>query len=360
MQVIDISAVCSPKIGLGTTVRTDFTQGKSNDWTVLDGTPVTYDNGNGAQFIITKLDDSTAMVFNKYIMFGNVEFVARASPGTGIVSSFALLSDNLDEIDWEWLGSSDSSVQTNFFGKGNHTTYDRGTTVNATTPVETWHTYTIDWTSGRTIWSIDGNTVRTLNFDDPKTYGGKFYPQTPMQIRFANWIGCKSSSDPGTAGRCTWAGGPLDTSKGPFPMYLKSVTIQDYGCGGEYSYSDMSGSWQSIKSSIKCDAKGTGTGDLSYVSPISSFSTSAPATFSSASPTLSSFSKPPITGNSTSTLPTSTTSISTTKSSSTSAVSAALATSSKNSATWVKPKYQFRLIDFNVSILTLGVAYFLV
>lgn len=45
-----------------------------------------------------------------------------------------------------------------------------------------------------------------------------------------------------------WAGGLTDYSKGPFSMYLKSMTVTDYSTGNSYSYGDQSGSWQSIVS----------------------------------------------------------------------------------------------------------------
>lgn len=34
-----------------------------------------------------------------------------AAPGTGVVSSAILESDDLDEIDWEWLGGEPANVQ---------------------------------------------------------------------------------------------------------------------------------------------------------------------------------------------------------------------------------------------------------
>lgn len=79
---------------------------------------MSYDGTNGAEFIITTSQAPT-ISSEKYIMFGKVTVTTRASAGTGIVSSFILESDDLDEIDWEWLGSTDSSVESNFFGKGN-------------------------------------------------------------------------------------------------------------------------------------------------------------------------------------------------------------------------------------------------
>lgn len=51
-------------------------------------------------------------------MFGRVDIQLKAAPGAGIVSSFVLQSDTLDEIDWEWLGADPDEVQSNYFGKG--------------------------------------------------------------------------------------------------------------------------------------------------------------------------------------------------------------------------------------------------
>ncbi|RYF42162.1 MAG: glycosyl hydrolase family protein, partial [Cytophagaceae bacterium] len=48
-----------------------------------------------------------------YIFFGRVSFHIRAAPGTGIVSSAILQSDDLDEVDWEWIGGSSAKTQSN-------------------------------------------------------------------------------------------------------------------------------------------------------------------------------------------------------------------------------------------------------
>jgi len=45
-----------------------------------------------------------------------------------------------------------------------------------------------------------------------------------------------------------WAGGETDYSQGPFTMYMKSMKVTDYSTGSSYSYSDKSGSWDSITS----------------------------------------------------------------------------------------------------------------
>ncbi|CAD6506271.1 BgTH12-07198 [Blumeria graminis f. sp. triticale] len=255
-----LQKTCPPNPGLGTSVFTDFTKGKSDYWQPLQGTTMKYDGPNGAQFTIQKSSDAPTMSLTKFIMFGHIDMIAKASPGTGIVSSFVLLSKDLDEIDWEWLGGINSNVQTNFFGKGDVSSYDRGTTVAVQTPVDSFHTYSLDWTAERIVWTIDGQTVRTLAYADAVAKSGKNYPQTPMEVKMGSWIGCLDYSNPETKGTCEWAGGQADLTKAPFTMSVKSVNVTDYGCGGEYTYSDNSGSWQSIKSSGACDGKGTGPG----------------------------------------------------------------------------------------------------
>lgn len=63
----------------------------------------------------------------------------EAAAGAGIVSAFILQSDDLDEIDWEWLGGDTTEVQSNYFSKGNTTTYDRGATHPVANPQTTYH-----------------------------------------------------------------------------------------------------------------------------------------------------------------------------------------------------------------------------
>jgi len=253
---------CPADPGLGKTLTTDFTKGKSNDWKYAEGTQMTY-GSQGAEFSITKAHEAPTVISTKYIFFGKVTAEVRSSPGTGIVSSFILESDDLDEIDWEWLGSDNDHVQTNFFGKGDITTYDRGLTVAADKPIDNFHTYTIDWNADRIVWSVNNVVLRTLTYNDPTAHEGTRYPQTPMKIKMGSWIGCVDASDPKKKGTCEWAGGQAvfdDSTK--YQMFVKSVTIEDYSSGSEYSYGDMSGTWQSIKVSGG-SAGGTGSGSSS-------------------------------------------------------------------------------------------------
>ncbi|KAI1006814.1 hypothetical protein K3495_g1405 [Podosphaera aphanis] len=255
-----LKKTCPPNPGLGTSVFTDFTKGPSDYWKPLGATTPKYDPVDGLQLSIIKSTDAPTMSMTKYIMYGHVDLVAKSGPGQGIVSSFVLLSQDLDEIDWEWLGGISNKVQSNFFGKGDVSSYDRAATHDVQNPIDVFHTYSIDWTADRIIWMIDGTTVRTLKYTDPLSKGGKIYPQTPMEVKVGNWIGCLDMSNPDNLGTCQWAGGQADLSKAPFTMSVKSLNVTDYGCGGLYSYTDNSGTWQSIKSTGACDGKGTGPG----------------------------------------------------------------------------------------------------
>lgn len=176
-------------------------------------------------------------------MFGHVDFVVKAAPGTGIVSSAILQSDCLDEIDWEWLGGDDSQAQSNYFGKGQTSVgYNRGAFHGAPNNHDSFNTYSIDWTATQIVWSINGQTVRVLKATDAES--GQ-YPQTPMFIRIGSWAGGDPANAPGTI---AWAGGPVDYTKGPYTMYVKAIAVTDYSTGTSYAYSGTAGTWDTIHS----------------------------------------------------------------------------------------------------------------
>ncbi|KAJ5923629.1 Cell wall glucanase [Penicillium verhagenii] len=217
-----------------------FTSGASSDFSAT-GT-VNYDSTKGAAFTVAKQGDGPLIQSNFYIMFGKVEYTIQAAPGTGIVSSAVLQSDDLDEIDWEWLGGDNSQVQTNYFGKGDTSTFNRGAFSPNSGNHDGFHTYSVDWTSSQIVWALDGTTVRTLT---PGTADTNQYPQTPMMIKVGVWAGGDPNNPKGTI---QWAGGETDYTKGPFTMYMKSMTVTDYSTGTSYSYSDKTGTWGSITS----------------------------------------------------------------------------------------------------------------
>ncbi|KAK6340611.1 hypothetical protein TWF696_008936 [Orbilia brochopaga] len=248
-----LTQTCPANPALGGSASIDFTAGPNDAFAAtLGSNKITY-TPQGAQFQVAASGDSPTLSSNFYIMFGRVTVTMQAAPGVGIVSSVVLQSDDLDEIDWEWLGGDTGQVQSNYFGKGDTSTYDRAAFIGLAPPPQTTeHTYTIEWTSGSITWSIDGTVARVLTRDQ----AGSFYPQTPMQIKLGLWAGGDPSNQPGTI---QWAGGYTDYSQGPFNMYVRSISVQDYSTGTSYSYSDNSGSYLSIRSNggtIGIDAVG--------------------------------------------------------------------------------------------------------
>lgn len=228
---------CPPDSALARTVNIDLSS--ASDSFTPQSNP-TYGK-DGVSFTISKSGDAPQITSKWYIMFGKVDVVLKAAPGAGIVSSFVMQSDTLDEIDWEWLGADPDEVQTNYFGKGQTTSYNRGAFHADAGSQSGFKTYTIEWTPEQIVWQIDGVTVRTL---EPANAENQ-YPQSPMQIKFGAWAG----GDPANAaGTIEWARGPTDYSKGPFTMQVKSLKVADYSTGSTYSYGDTSGTWKSIKS----------------------------------------------------------------------------------------------------------------
>lgn len=200
----------------------DFTQGENDQWATTAGT-VNY-GSDGAEFTIKQSGDAPTIETSFYFLFGQIEVLLRSAPGTGIVSSVVLESDDLDEIDWEWLGGNSAQVESNYFGKGNTTSYDRAVYHSVAPDTQAnVHNYTVLWTSEYTTWFIDSVAVRTLNYAD--AVGGANYPQTPMKLKLGIWAGGDSNNDAGTIG---WAGGTTDYSDGPFTFYVQSVSIVNY------------------------------------------------------------------------------------------------------------------------------------
>lgn len=228
---------CPPDSALGRTVNIDFSSASSSF--TPQGNP-TYSK-DGVSFTVAKSGDSPQLTSKWYIMFGKVEIYVKAAPGAGIVSSFVLQSDTLDEIDWEWLGADGAQVQTNYFGKGQTTTYNRGAFHADPGNQGGFKKYTIDWTPNQIVWQIDGVTVRTL---EPANANNQ-YPQTPMQVKFGAWSGGDPANSPGTI---EWSRGPTNYQNGPYTMQVKSLMVQDYSTGTQYVYGDQSGTWNSIKS----------------------------------------------------------------------------------------------------------------
>lgn len=316
-----LTATCPPDPALGTSFTENFSGPPSRFTEVLNGGEITY-GSNGVELTLNKRFDNPSLISDFYIMFGKVEIVLQAAQGTGIVSSFYLQSDDLDEIDIELFGGDPYEFQSNYFVQGNTTTFDRGEYhPTSSSPLSNFHTYTIEWTSESLSWILDGVNVRTL----VAATAPQGYPQTPMKVFAGIWAGGDPSNPPGTI---EWAGGITDYSQAPFNMYIKSLSVSDYSTGTQYEYTDQTGFWQSIKA-----VGGAVNGNAGNPAPAPEVSSSAQDPPTSSSTTqASSSSEHATTSSSTEATTSSTTASSSTESSSFSSSSSSSSASSSTAA----------------------------
>ncbi len=229
---------CSSDPALASSIEDDFKSASSHYTPYRFPSRITYGD-DGVNFTLAERLDNPSLVSNDYIMFGRLEVQLKSAKGQGVISSFYLQSDDLDEIDLEWFGGDATQVQSNFFSQGNTTTYDRGEYHTISDPRAEFHNYTIDWTPSALKWYFDGELLRTLKND---TSSG--YPQSPMRIYFGIWAGGDYENGDGVI---EWAGGLTDYSDAPFMMQVKKLVVSDYSTGSEYKYSGDSGDWTSIE-----------------------------------------------------------------------------------------------------------------
>ncbi|KAK4505326.1 hypothetical protein PRZ48_003289 [Zasmidium cellare] len=248
------TGACPPDPGLPTsTYSIDFTKQTSipANWTISNYASIPF-GPNGAEFTFAKRYDAPQLWTDFFILFGKVTLTARIANGTGIISSFVLISDDFDEIDFEFSGNnfgdkaSQGKGQNNYFGKGITGNYDRGGWFDVEDPQGSWHEYAVEWTEEKIVWSVDGRVVRTFLARDGTTAKGSAYqfPQTPSKFQLGIWAG----GDPGmNEGTKSWAGGETNISAAPYTMYVKNVKIENYKPAWAYNWTDQSGTWQSIQ-----------------------------------------------------------------------------------------------------------------
>ncbi|KAF2165170.1 glycoside hydrolase family 16 protein [Zasmidium cellare ATCC 36951] len=248
------TGACPPDPGLPTsTYSVDFTKQTSipTNWTISNYANIPF-GPLGAEFTYAKRYDAPQLWTDFFILFGKITIEARIANGTGMISSFVLISDDFDEIDFEFSGNnfgdtaSRGKGQNNYFGKGITGNYDRGGWFDVVDPQGTFHTYEIEWTEERLVWRVDGVEVRRFLARDATTAKGSAYqfPQTPSKFQLGIWAG----GDPGqNEGTKAWAGGETNISAAPYTMYVKNVKIENYKPAWAYNWTDQSGTWQSIQ-----------------------------------------------------------------------------------------------------------------
>ena len=206
---LNTTAPCPDDAALGTTFATTFnasqTQLDPYLFNVTAGEQNIKFGDNGAELTISQSGQSVTAQTSFYIMWGTVEIIMQAAAGTGIISTFDLLSDDLDEIDLEIMGGNSTTVESNWYGWGN-TSQHNALYHPCSGPQQSMHNYTINWTQQQLEWIIDGTSARTVPYDSPGQY-----PQTPSFLKFGIWAGGDATQPEGTR---TWAGGATDWSKG--------------------------------------------------------------------------------------------------------------------------------------------------
>ena len=90
----------------------------SSNW-VYSGTPKVFNN----EVLLTLSQDGqsasgTLLASTSYVWYGKVTANLTSSRGAGVVSAFILLSDVKDEIDFEFVGTDLSHVQSNYYFQG--------------------------------------------------------------------------------------------------------------------------------------------------------------------------------------------------------------------------------------------------
>ncbi|KAM7198501.1 concanavalin A-like lectin/glucanase domain containing protein [Rhypophila sp. PSN 637] len=236
-----LNTTCPPNLALSTDLTTHFNRTpKAEFWETHVGN-VDYDAEKGAMFTINKQGDSPTLRSKFYFFWGRAEIWMKASHGRGIVSSIMFLSDDLDEIDWEFLGGDTVNATTNYFGKG-HPNFTNGKYHPVGGVQDDYHNYTIHWTKDALNFYVNNVPVRTLLPKDANN--SLYYPQTPMRVYLGVWAGGDPRLPEGTR---EWAGGDTDYNAGPYTMFVKSAQVHDFSTGKEYVYGDNSGSWESIQ-----------------------------------------------------------------------------------------------------------------
>lgn len=214
----------------GIVPNTQYLGDASNATWVSSGTPLAY---NGS-VLLTMPQNSvgTLLASTAYVWYGKVSATLKTSHDAGVVTAFILLSDVLDEIDYEFVGVELTTAQTNFYSQG-VTNYNNGGNATVSDTFENFHTYEFDWTPDSITWSIDGNPVRVKNRNDTwnATANRYDYPQTPARVQCSLWPAGLPTNGEGTI---QWSGGEIswDTpdvkNNGYYYATFSEVDIQCY------------------------------------------------------------------------------------------------------------------------------------
>jgi beta-glucanase (GH16 family) len=183
-----------------------------------EGYTVDYNSANVVQssgvltLKLTKETGGTRVTLNNKLRYGSVSARLKVAPGSNIVSSFILMADNGDEIDFEFVGKDDHVIQTNFFYKG-IPIYDKNAKFYALKNQKlskSFNVFTINWTPEYYEWKFNDFTLRKLFKNNTVNF-----PDTISNVQFGIW----------RANPSNWAGWGVDWSKGPFEYKIDWIKV---------------------------------------------------------------------------------------------------------------------------------------
>jgi len=215
------------------------------------GRPVIYDD---SALLLTMAPDTvgTLLASTHYVWYGKISATMTTSRGAGVVTAFIMMSDVLDEIDFEFVGVDIEHAQSNYYYQGilDYTHSDNLTVGNT---YEEVHTYTIDWKPDSLTWLVDGKAMRTLTKKQTwnDTANRYDYPQTPSRVMLSLWPAGLPKNGQGTI---NWSGGLVDwnspyMTNGYYSAMFKEVSVECYDPPSDatihgdkaYHYTDVAG-----------------------------------------------------------------------------------------------------------------------
>jgi len=211
---------------------------------------------------LTKNSGGTRLSIAETLHYGTIEATLKVSPGMNVVSSFILMAENKDEIDFEFVQNTlnkTNVIQTNYFYKG-IPIFDKNAKMYKTkNPLaDFYHTYSIHWTPDFYEWRFNKYTLRKLFRNETKNY-----PDSPSKVQFGIWEAKPSS----------WAGTGINWNSQPYILSIKSLKLS---CNSTTeSTITPTSSTSSITSSTSSESASAITSSTSSTSAITSVITSA-------------------------------------------------------------------------------------
>ncbi|GAA1029468.1 MULTISPECIES: family 16 glycosylhydrolase [Amycolatopsis] len=218
--------------------------------------------------------------------YGHVETRMKIPRGQGMWPAFWMLGGgnwpNDGEIDvMENIGREPNTVHGTIHGPGYSGAGGIGAPYNGAVFADDFHTYAVDWSPNKIVWSVDGNAYQTrtpadLNgnrwvFDHPfylilnLAVGGDWpgdpdgNTQFPQQL-VVDYVHVNTSSDGGSSGRIIGIGGKCVDVPWANPANFTQLQITD--CNGNAAQNWTIGGDGTIRALGKCmDVKYSGTDD---------------------------------------------------------------------------------------------------